>query len=111
MARGKRSGESQSIGTSFKNLFTGLAMAAIVLAMLLFVCYMLEAQTIQQFLTINDYDNETYCDTVASDACTNIREGFDTAINLILMGLGLLGLVIVIVVFVGYILPMVQKSM
>ena len=104
--RGRGGNGDNSIAGSMKSLFSGLAMVGVVLAMLLFVCYMLEEKTIDQFIDINDYANETVCST----PCTNIRSGFDTAEDLIILGLGLLGLIAIILVFVGFLLPVIQRA-
>lgn len=101
----------QSVSKSMRDLFTGLAMVGVVLAMVLFVTFTLEEEAISQYISTNDLGNETYCDTQSGTPCASIREGFDAAQDLITMGLGLLGLIAIILVFVGYVLPVIQRIM
>ena len=108
MARGKG---GQSVSKSMRDLFTGLAMVGVVLAMVLFVTFTLEEQAVSQYISVNSLDNETYCDTKDGTPCSSIRDGFDTAEDLISMGLGLLGLIAIILVFIGYVLPVIQRIM
>jgi len=109
MARGKG---GQSVSKSMRDLFTGLAMVGVVLAMVLFVTFTLEEQAVSQYMSVNDYGtNETLCDLGDGSPCESIRDGFDTAEDLISMGLGLLGLIAIILVFIGYVLPVIQRIM
>jgi len=190
----------KTIQGSMKDLFTGLAMVGVVLAMVLFVVFMLEEQAVSQFIATNNIDrgetvvadeehsvgdnadgglpspivltytpltddtvtvtvngtteltelvnytilsrvtgtlnftsignftagNETLtidytyydtddtedeCNDLDGTPCSSIREGFDTAEELITMGLGLLGLIAIILVFIGYVLPVIQRIM
>ena len=190
----------KTIQGSMKDLFTGLAMVGVVLAMVLFVVFMLEEQAVSQFIATNGIDrgetvvtdeehsvgdnddgglpspivltytpltddtitvtvngtteltelvnytilsrvtgtlnftsianftagNETLtvdytyydtddaedeCNDLDGTPCSSIREGFDTAQDLISMGLGLLGLIAIILVFIGYVLPVIQRIM
>ena len=109
MARSRKGG--QSVGSSMKSLFSGIAMAGIVLVMLLFVTFMLREKSIEKFLSVNGYDNETVCDAVDGTPCAEIRDGFDIVIALEVLGLGLLSLVAIILVFVGYLLPVIQRTL
>jgi len=193
--------KKNSIQGSMKELFTGLAMVGVILAMVLFVVFMLEEQAVSQYMTTNgiarnettitdeehsvgdnsdgglptviqlthtnltddaititeknqsktltlgtnytvlsttlgtvnitsltnvtagnetlqvDYiyystDNaEDNCNYQSGSPCESIRDGFDTAESLISMGLGLLGLIAIILVFIGYVLPVIQRIM
>lgn len=93
------------IGGAMKDLFGGLAMVAIFLAMILFVMYYLENKAVTQYIDLNGYANETVCGT----ECTEIRSGFNTGEDVVILGLGLLGLIAVVMVFVGFLLPVIQR--
>ena len=114
MARGRSRGRSTgggSVANTMKSLFVGLAMIGIVLSLVLFVALMMEEQVVDQFITINDLDNETNCDAQTGSPCDSIRDGFDTTESVIELGLGLIGLIMIVLVFVGFLLPAVQGVM
>lgn len=111
MARKKRSSGRRGggdLGSVLKDLIVGLAGVGITLAVLTFVVFSLEERSVAQYIALNDLDNETYCDTQTGSPCESIRDEYENTRDVITLGSGILGIVIIVVVFMRFLMPMVS---
>lgn len=115
MARVKRRsrGSKQTVVGSMKNLFVGLGSLAIVLTMLLFVMFLIEEYVVRQYIDLTNItgDNYTHKETNCGSACAELRSGFDKGETVVTLGLGLLALIAVVLIFMGFLLPVIQSSL
>ena len=113
----RRGGQRQTVGKSLKTLFVELSFIAIVLSIVYFVAQVMEMKAVEQYVDMfNITRNATgyiqFDDGYESDVSTDIagmRSGYTTAKTVISLGLSLLGLVMVMLVFAGYLIPVVQS--
>lgn len=115
-SRGSDGAGKASLTDSLNQLFGGLAKLGLLLAMFLFTVWLIQAKTIEQYMSIRNitlHNATGYFtgdgETDASTEIASINSGFDTVKDLLTFLLGLLSLIGLVLVFGGYIIPVLGR--